>query len=186
MSQPKKNWPPGVPPVNWKEHLLVLGLGLTFLLCIFVSLPQAATDDVISWRYMARSYLRTFGVDQYWPMFVGDRWDIPELRIMATSQSGTSQEITNLLMQKGWLYENILDDRMRLDHMQIARGTRPAVLDSYAAVLARKLGPEVRQVRFEAVHRTVQPRKTARGTVTAAVIPLAVYSRSTEGAFEKE
>ena len=178
-------WPEGIPPVGWGEHLLVIGLVMTLLLCVFVTLPEASTNQAVSVRHAARSYLRSLGVDQYWPMFVGEDWDIPELRVLAVDQSGTIRDVTTLMLKHGWIYEQVLDDRLRMSQLQIARRSQPAVMDSYAASLNQRLGPEVQQIRFEAVYRTTKLRKTADEELRSSVIPLGSYTRA-EGKLEKD
>ena len=163
------------PPVRPGEKLLVLLLAATFSLCVFVSLPDVLTDLAVPSRRVMRSYLRTIGLDQYWRMFVGDDWDIPQLRIIATDSSHTSADVTQLLPKKGMLYRYLLDDRMTVLHFGMAREDHRQVFDHYADVVRARLGPGVSEVRFEAVYRTRRVR-TASGTmIPTAVVPLAAY-----------
>lgn len=143
---------------------MVFWLAITFLLCVFVSLPDVLTNEVAPLRRAARTYLRTVGLDQYWRMFIGDNWDIPQLRITATNASGVSRDVTNFFLHRGVLYRHVLDDHVMLAHFYFARGQNPELLASYAKTLRVQLGPQTRQVRFEAVYRTVPPRTLATYT----------------------
>ncbi len=144
-----------------RERLLVLWLAITFLLCVFVSLPDDLTSGIAPVRRAARTYLRTAGLDQYWRMFVGDDWDIPQLRITATDASGLSRDVTNLFVHRGVLYRHILDDHLTIAHFYLAHGQKPELLASYANTLRVKLGPQIRQVRFEGVYRDSPTRTLA-------------------------
>ncbi|MGH9786242.1 MAG: hypothetical protein ACRD88_18900, partial [Terriglobia bacterium] len=166
---------PGTPPVSRAEKLLVLWLAATFFLCVFVSLPDVLTDLAAPSRRVMRSYLRTIGLDQYWKMFVGDNWDIPQLRITATGASGASTDVTHLLLRQGSPYRHLLDDRMVLLHFGMARADRPQVFDRYADVLRARLGPEFSEVRFEAVYRSSRVRPASGSNDPTSAVLLAAY-----------
>ncbi len=143
---------------------MVLWLAITFLLCVFVSLPDVLTNHIAPLRRAARTYLRTGGLDQQWRMFVGDAWDIPQLRITATEASGASRDVTNLFLHRGILYRHLLDDHMMLAHFYFAHGHYPELLASYAETLRAQLGFQIHQVRFEAFYRSAPPRTLATYT----------------------
>ena len=142
---------PGTPPVSRAEKLLVLWLAATFSLGVFVSLPDVLTDLAAPSRRVMRSYLRTIGLDQYWRMFVGDNWDIPQLRITAAGASRASMDVTHLLLKQETPYRYLPDDRTTLLHFGMARADRPQLFGRYADILRARLGPEFSEVRFEAV-----------------------------------
>jgi hypothetical protein len=166
---------PEAAPVSRAEKLLVFWLAATFPLCVFVSLPDVLTDLAAPSRRVTRSYLRTIGLDQYWKMFVGDNWDIPQLRITATGASGASTDVTHLLLRQESPYRYLLDDRMMLLHFQMARADRPQVFDRYADVLRARLGPEFSELRFEAVYRTPRVRPASGSNDPTSAVLLAAY-----------
>ena len=179
MSENKLETPtetlPGTPSVSRAEKLLVLWLAVTFSWCVFVSLPDVLTDLAAPSRRVMRSYLRTIGLDQYWRMFVGNDWDIPQLRITAADASGASTDVTHLLLRQEGPYRHLLDDRMMLLHFQMARADRPQVFDRYADVLRARLGPEFSEVRFEAVYRSSRVRPASGSNDPTAAVLLAAY-----------
>ena len=170
------------PHASRAERLLVLWLAITFLLCVFVALPNGLTVYHAPFRRATRSYLRTLGLDQYWKMFVGNDWDMPQLRVIATTASGASSpvtqdvthDVTQLFMRQGILYRRLLDDHVAVAHLVLARGEMPQVLASYARALRARLGPDVRQIRFEQVFRSARLRRGSKEPTT--VVPLAVYA----------
>jgi hypothetical protein len=182
VTETKTASPPGTlpetPSVGRAEKLLVLWLAATFSLCVFVSLPDVLTDLTAPTRRVMRSYLRTIGLDQYWRMFVGDNWDIPQLRITATAASGASTDVTHLLLQDDGLYGHLLDDRLTLLHFGLARAGRPQLFDRYAEVLRARLGPEFSQVRFEAVYRDSRVRPASGSNAPTSAVVLAAYQRA--------
>jgi hypothetical protein len=152
----------------------VLWLTVTFLLCVFSAVPNELTASHGPFRRAARSYLRTLGLDQYWKMFVGNDWDIPQLRIIATTASGASSDVTHLCLHQEALYRRLLDDHVAVAHIVLARGDLPQVLASYARALRARLGADVREIRFEQLFRTARLRRGSREPTT--VVPLAVYA----------
>jgi hypothetical protein len=159
--------------VSVRERVLVLWLALTFLLCVFVSFPNPLTARYATFRGYARSYLRTLGVDQYWTMFVGLGGEAPQLRIIATTDSGAEIDATQVFLHQGILYRHVLDDHVGIAHIVLARGDNPQLLASYAEALRSRLGPEIREIRFEQVFRVPRPRRGSREPTTTAL--LAVY-----------
>jgi hypothetical protein len=166
---------PEAPPVSRGEKLLVLWLAVTFFLCVFVSLPDVLTDLAAPSRRVMRSYLRTIGLDQYWRMFVGDNWDIAQLRITAAGASGASMDVTHLLLRQESPYSHLLDDRMVFLHFGMARADRPQVFDRYADILRARLGPEFSGLRFEAVYRTPRVRPASGSNDPTSAVLLAAY-----------
>jgi len=170
------------PQASRGERLLVLWLTVTFLLCVFSATPNELTASHGPFRRAARSYLRTLGLDQYWKMFVGNDWDMPQLRVIATTASGASSpvtqdvthDVTQLFMRQGILYRRLLDDHVAVAHLVLARGEMPQVLASYARALRARLGPDAREIRFEQIFRTARLRRGSREPTT--VVPLAVYA----------
>jgi hypothetical protein len=175
-----------IPAVCWKDHLLVLTAAILFSLCIIVAMPRVATNR-LAWRPAINRLLGSFGLDQYWPMFVLTDWEIPDLRIVAVDAVGHEQDITQLMKGCGWLYDHLLDDRVEVQNLRLAReDVSPVVFNSYAAAVKRHVGDNVRKVRFEAVYRTSKLRKHPRGTFTSSVIPIASFTRGPGGSLEKE
>jgi hypothetical protein len=159
--------------VSRGERLLVCWLACTFLLCVFVALPNELTLSYRPLQRAVRSYLRTLGVDQYWKMFAGEDWDIPQLRIIAIKDSGVPTDVTPLFLHQEILYRHVLDDHVGIAHIVLARGGAPQLLASYAGAVRARLGPDVREIRFEQVFRAARIR--AGSGEPAAVVPLAVY-----------
>ena len=166
---------PGAPPVSRAEKLLVLWLAATFSLCVFVSLPDVLTDLAAPSRRVMRSYLRTLGLDQYWRMFVGDNWDIPQLRITAEGDHGASRDVTHLLLKQEGPYRHLLDDRTLLLHFGMARADRPQIFYRYADILRARLSPEFSGIRFEAVYRSPRVRPASGSNGPTAAVLLAAY-----------
>jgi len=185
LSGPKSPPRRPIPPIQQREHVLVAGLGFLFFFCVFASLPRVATNR-IPWRQSVSRALGSVGVDQYWPMFIKEDWDLPDLRILAVDAGGRSQDVTGTMLPREGLYEHVLDSRIQMGNLQLAAYLRPAAMDSYAAAASRRVGPEVRRIRFEAVYRTAKHRKTPQGDFIGDVIPLASYRRNLDGTFEKE
>ena len=163
-----------LPAPSRAERLLVLWLALTFLLCVFVALPNQITDTYAPFRRVARSYLRTLGVDQSWRLFAGE-WDIPQLRIVATTASGARSDVTGLFLHHGILYRHLLDDRMGVSHLVLARAPIAPLLASYANAVRRRLGPDIRAVRFDQVFRAALVRPRSGTSQPTTVVPLAAY-----------
>ena len=167
--------PPQTLAVSRAEKLLVLWLAVTFSLCVFVSLPDVLTELTVPSRRLARSYLRTIGLDQYWKMFVGNDWDIPQLRIIASDASHKETDVTHFMLETDALYRHLMDDRMILLHFRMARSDHRELFDRYAVVLRNRLAPGVSELRFEAVHHTHRLRPTSGTMLPTGVVPLATY-----------
>jgi len=160
-----------IPRASRAERLLVCWLALTFLLGAWVALPGRITAVSPAVRNAARSYLRTIGLGQSWALFSGG-WDMPQLRIIATTSSGAPSDVTHLYLHGGILYRSILDDRMEVAHIVLARVPVPALVQSYASALRRILGPGTRAIEFHQVYREARVRPRSGSTEPTTVVPL--------------